>query len=336
MNRNFKSIATGTSGILTSFTSDEWDVTPDVIKAFHIEILSPYIFDQDFLKKEAVNLLAPLVPSVVNICNDAWTKWVFEDTLQAYRDGSKVDKPLSVSTYADWMPKVSLATSEFWSFHYFASELDGLELEEFRFEAFRVIGLLIEACLQPQLKNLLCQVRIRRGKGVTVAQVTNMKLGNVVEELDTTANLGDACRPAPWHIRLNQWRNIAQHHKSHIDLGKIVGLYGTPPNEAEIRLERAQLAEVVLKIKRLYLAMHTAYEIFGMENLEDIRPLVAGKLRIRDEVRLMQLVTSLSTQGFELKDFEQTAEANIATVQDVTDQDEVGRMAHASQFPYVL
>lgn len=251
MNRNFKSIAAATSGILTSFTSDEWDVTPDVIKAFHIEILSPYISDQEYLEEEAVNLLAPLVPSIVNVCNDAWTKQVFEDILQAYRDGSMVDKPLSVSTYAKWMPKVSLALSEYWSSRHFANEFDNLELEEFRFEAFRVIGLLIEACLQPQLKNLLCQVRIRRGKGVTVAQITNLELGNVVEELDTTANLGDACRPAPWHIRLSQWRNIAQHHKSHIDSGKIVGFYGKPPNEAEVRLERTQLAEVVLKIQEV-------------------------------------------------------------------------------------
>lgn len=133
------------------------------------------------------------------------------------------------------------AAWEHWSLLYLEVDKAELPLEEFRHEVFRNIGAVIESFLFPHLRDLLMQVRLARGTMASYGQVASLKLGNVVNELHDTLGMPDLVAPPPWRIRLNQWRNIGQHHRSCVRGSLIYGYYGEPPNEQEVSFSRNEL-----------------------------------------------------------------------------------------------
>jgi len=95
-------------------------------------------------------------------------------------------------------------------------------------ECLRNIGDLTEGLIKPYLKVLLRQIKIGDGIEGLVENINTLDLGQIVNELIQN-DYTDLLVPAPWNIRLNQWRNIAYHHSAKIVDNKIVCWYGIPP-----------------------------------------------------------------------------------------------------------
>lgn len=101
-----------------------------------------------------------------------------------------------------------------------------MNLDEYAFELFRNIGGLIESTLQPYLKEFYCLTCISNGIPVSADTAQNEDFGRVIAKLEKMIPLPNLVAPAPWGLRLNQWRNISQHHTYKVVEDKIVAEYG--------------------------------------------------------------------------------------------------------------
>lgn len=110
---------------------------------------------------------------------------------------------MCLQTVGYWEEQIVHGKNEFWSGALLETDLANLSLEDFKYEAFRTIGMLIEACLQPLLKALLAQVKLLSGDATPNKGLNDRELGKVVDEL--TAKLPDPelVAPGPWKIRLS-------------------------------------------------------------------------------------------------------------------------------------
>jgi hypothetical protein len=313
----------------------ECGLSPSEVKRAIIETLSPYFEHQNVLHDLAVEVLAPEAVNAQRIEHDPWVKMILLHVLQIYRAAAIADEEACFRGIASWQQEIYQGLSEFCSLFYLELDKSDLPLDEFKYEVFRNIGTVVEASLQPLLRELLLQVRIARRKQNVSAGIRSMSLGTLVGELHDTSGLPDLVAPPPQHIRLNQWRNMAQHHSSWVHAGKIIARFGTEANEQVIEFSRDELLDALKRIGSIYSTVRMAHMIFTVDNMDKVQPyLGAGK--VRDDIKIFSLATALATQGFELKDISIEEQSVTAAVQDVTDCDPNARVAHATQFPYSL
>lgn len=310
-------------------------IGPDSIKEAVIDALSPYFTDKNVLQCLAADVLVPEAVNAQRIATVPWAQSGLVTVLGLFRKAAATDETQCIRGLAAWQGDIERAMSEFYSI--FCLELDkgDLPLEEFRYEALRNIGSLIEGCRQPFLKDLLLQVRIGRGKECFPDAVGALSLGNLVGELFDTSDLKDLMAPPPWKIRLNQWRNIAQHHDSSLRNGKVVVGFLFEGQRREVELQRNELLDALSRIFLTFGVVRMARTIFAIEHADQLRPHLAPA-QTRRELGVFWLATALAAQGFELTDLQMKDEVTRATVRDVTSGDLVPRMAHAMQFPYPI
>jgi hypothetical protein len=258
---------------------------------------------------------------------------MFNNVHSEYRRAAASNTNACFQGCATWQGKILHGVSEHWSGFYLSADLRELQLEEFKYEVFRSIGMLIEACQQPLLKELLLQVRIRRGKANPAANLDTMELGVAVGELFDTSGYPELFAPPPWNIRLNQWRNMAQHHKTRIENGFIICTYGIGANEREVKLKRDELFEAGKRIASIFSILKTARSLFLLDNLKEFIPR-ASSIDLRADISVLNLASSIATQGFELINLSTEGQSVTATIKDITDTPPQERMLHASQFVY--
>jgi hypothetical protein len=314
----------------------EAGLSPVEIKGAIIELLAPYFKDRALLEKYAVELLPGEAFRVVRIKRDPWTAKVFENVMNIYRLAEVTNPTACYKACAESENDVLAAASNHWSQLYLEVDKADLPLEEFRHEAFRNIGALIESYLFPHLRDLLMQVRINRGKKAEYFQISRLKLGNAVNELHNSISMPEIVAPPPWGIYLNQWRNIAQHHRSYVRGEMICGYYGEASNEREIILTRKELWDALQRIYSICEVMNTARTLFVIDNIEKIKVSFPEELTLRTDAFILSLATAISTQGFELTDLQLNEESAVATVAEITDGPPEERRIHASQFVYPL
>ncbi|MDZ4191141.1 hypothetical protein OF113_08315 [Ectopseudomonas chengduensis] len=327
--RNFKTRIIDSGSSQNPFLAmTEAGVQPEEIKQFVIDTLLPYFENHDIVKELAIDVLAPEVVNIYKTKLNPPIESGFNFVLQLYRRAKLSDERASLNACADAEVDISAGLSHYWSCMYLEQEKADLEIHEFAFECFRLMGTLIEACIQPFLRDLLRQTRIVRGK--SSALPTNMSLGNLVGELFDTLGFPELMAPSPWGIRLNQWRNIAQHHRTRIEAGRIVGTYGEHPNEQEISLSRSELMEALRTIAGIFNAIKLARTIYFIDNLHKLKPLLR-ETNLREDDRLLSLVTAISSQGFRVSNIhlsESEATLELSDLQSPSEQ----RVIHASQF----
>lgn len=185
--------------------------SPAQVKELIVSVLEPYFRSRDELAEHAVDVLAGEAFRVIRIKQNARQAKALDHVYRTYRAAESVDALSSYRGCGESERAILAAQSDHWSLFYLELEKADLPIEEFRHEVFRNVGALIESFLFPHLRELLVQVRISRGKPTTLSQILPLKLGNVTNELYETLGFRDLLSPAPWRIRLNQWRNIAQH-----------------------------------------------------------------------------------------------------------------------------
>jgi hypothetical protein len=213
---------------------------------------------------------------------------------------------------------------------------DSLPLEEFAVESFVLTGQLIEAVMLPFLRGFLYIVRIADGgQQRDIQSARALHLGRIVGELNGHDEFIDLFSPAPWHMPLNQWRNIAQHQSYEIVGDKILCRYGAKDKTKEIALTRDELFFLVRRIFRIYVVIKTARILFLMDNadaLSDRKWPDTG----RDDQQAFNFAILASSQGFEASDLVETETEISVVLRECSDMDPSARRFHASQFAYVL
>lgn len=270
---------------------------------------------------------------------------MFLHVLEDYHKATKTNKNVCFAGCASWHNKILFGSSEYVSMLNLSQDLGELSLNEFKYEAFRNIGAIIEATLQPYLKELLLQIRIGRKKTNPNDRLETMKLGDVVNELYQLSGYTELFAPPPWGIRLSQWRNMAQHYNTRLEKDQIIGRYNVGDREHEVILTREDLFNSLKRIQSILSIVKGARSIFFVDNIKEIRPFLANKsLDVRTDIKVFHFASSLATQGFELKDISFDEMSTTVIIQDVTEcpSDEPvidyqrKRIIHSSQFIYVV
>lgn len=307
----------------------EAGMTPAQIKTFIVEVLKPYFSSLECLEQLAVDVLAPQAINLFRLKKNPWALNAFNHVWEIYRHASEANPQASYQLCGASEPAIADSLAEYWSGLYFEEPKGALDLHDFKYEVLRNIGALIEANIQPLLRDVLAQVRIIRGKNPHFGDIKNLKLGNIVDELFRTAGIPELFAPPPWGIRLNQWRNIAQHHRSRVQGQHILGVFGEPPNESEVAFSREELFSVIHCLYSVFQALSIARTLFIFDHWEGIKPHLQ-ETEVRSDVRMMTFVSQVSTQGFRVMDLSQDESTARATLLDFSETTKK-RLIHASQ-----
>lgn len=313
----------------------ERGATPEEVKAALFGVLSPYLSNPEILNNFGLGVLVPDAVVVSRIQRDPWAKQMFQKVLKAHREVANLNAEAAFAAYGDWEPDVQRGLSQWWSGHYLESDKSTLSLEEFVHELSRNMGTVIEASLQPLLRELLHVIRVGCGWICRKDEIALLDLGKVVGELIDKSCFPDLLRPPPWQIPINQWRNMCQHFSLVLRGEQIVGTYGRPGKSHKVYLTRQQLLDAVHKTVLVFNVVKQARTLFILDNLDRIAQYVPD-IELRPEHGILCIASAVATQGFELVDFRVEYGSVRATVRDVTDGDPRRRMLHASQFVYLI
>ena len=305
-------------------------LTTKEIKDLFIEVLNPYFEHRDALE-DLVTVLAPEAVGVARIQERPEKEELLRTVIGVYRASRLANQSACFESCAFWEQPILDGMSEYWSQYYLELDKAGLPIEEFKYEVFRNIGVITEACLQPILRDLLAQVLITEGKPSSPSAIAELNFGAVVAELYRRPFLREVVASSPWKIPVSQWRNIAQHHKSTIESGSIRGVYGKGKNEKSVLFSRPELFAALTDLHLHWAILRGARTMFLFDNLDKAQ-VFFGPTRIRDDVLIFQLHSSLATQGFVLVDITRSEGETRAVVKDITDEDQRSRLAHCSQF----
>jgi hypothetical protein len=333
MKRSYKKVLDGVRQYSPLLSFTEQGMSLAEIKQSIIDLLSLYFTNLNILNEMAVEFLAPEAVNVAKIENDGWAKAMFTNVLNEYRRAMTLDSNACFEGSVKWENKIQHGLSEYWSGFYLEVDKAELPLEEFKHEVFRNVGMILEAPLQPLLKDLLLQMRICRGKANPEINLDTLNFGLVVSELFNTSGYPELFAPPPWEIRLNQWRNMAQHHKTRVEKNLIIGTYGKGNNEKEVRFGRDELFDAIKRIHIIFIVIKTARSIFLLDNIGRYK-LSLKNFDVRIDMKILTLASAVATQGFELIDISIEENSITAVIKDVTGSPALKRMLHASQFVY--
>jgi hypothetical protein len=309
-------------------------LTPEETKAKMISILAPHFTNTRIVEKFAV-VLAPEAVNIRAIERDDRSNQLYLKIRNDYEKAESIDPGACYEGCRTWEQKIQDGIAEYWSALRLDVDLTSLGINDFKFEAFRIIGLLVEAVMQPALRELLFQARLGARKRAVEEEIGRLDLGLVIDELARDFSYASFLAPAPWNVKINQWRNMAHHFSTRVQGDRIVGVYGKGRHKHELQVTRQELFAAVITIHAASRALKTARTIFIIDRMEKIG-FQPNTLEVRNEVKLLHLESAFATQGFELVRFEMTPSAVDATVRDVTDQPRRTRMIHSSQFVYPI
>jgi hypothetical protein len=310
-----------------------WD--SNRIKGLIIGTLEPYFEDKEFLREKAIDSLAAEAANVGIIGQDVKAEKWLRQLLDVHRQARKVNAEICFQTIGYWEQAIAHGRDEFWSAAMMERDLSALSLDDFKFEVFRMIGMLIEASLQPLLKALLAQVRLARGNLDPNKNLADLELGKVVDELFAKLSDHEIVAPEPWNIRLNQWRNMAQHHKTRIHGDKIVGVYGVGVKHTEVTLTRTEVLEFSASLNFVLRIVRGSRAIFLFDNLQKIEPHFP-EIHGREDVRVFHLAAPLATQGFQIERLEIIEETVRVRICDKVGGDIQRRTVHCSQLVFPI
>lgn len=305
--------------------------TPDEIKDQIIAILRPYFQNPSVLSDFPISVLAHEAVTIGNIQGDPWAALGLRGVLSEYREAMVKNRSESLAAIEAWDGPIARAMSEFMSIYLMEADKADLALYELSLEIFRWVGGLLEACVQPQIKALLHHVRIRRGQQPQMADIARLKFGTVVEELNQTLDFFPSILvPPPWGVKLNQWRNIAQHQTAVVQGDHVLCEYRIGNIARHITLNREELFALAKRIQEVLGILRAARSVFIGDNSAALRD-----RRIptpRKEILFFQTAVGISTQGYDVLDVVVSGDTAHLYVQDCSDQDPILRGVRASQF----
>lgn len=313
----------------------ELGLTPPEIKELILSTLSPYFENQEVLSNTDVGLLAIEGVNVGKISTIPHGDKFLSATLKNYRSAYADDPVRTLDVITSWEVRIQNATNEFWNQCLFEVDKMDLSLERFRFEVFRNIGSVTEACIQPYLREGLVLNAIYSQKSNSGFDESSMTLGTVVRKYSYFFNYDSFLSPAPWKILVSDWRNIAQHHSSSVKDDKIVATYNRSGREQSVILSRDQLLDLLRSISFRLSILKAARNIFMWDNVDEFRNRFED-IEAGEDTVLFMASSAMASQGFQtvehiIKDDEVTF-----VLRDLQPACDHGRIAHCSQFVIIL
>lgn len=304
---------------------------PESVKEAVVGLLNPYVPDKAKLADSAVSHLAGEAISVGRLCSKPDWKGLLDRCFSIRNAAIAADpkRAFEVMGYFDSM--ILEAQKSYALLVVFEVPKNDLALDEFAFELLRTIGTLVESNLQPYLKELCCLEAVAVGRMVDPIEVVSTDFGQICERLGQSEKNVPLLTPQPWQIRVNQWRNIAQHHAFVCDCDSIIVKYGRtrPPKEAA--LTRPELLMVAQELVGRLGAMKTSRAITHFNHIEQLQSyLPPAKPHPYNDVT--SLAAAFATQGFRLTDLEATDTEVDAVIEDAAPRNDLVRPIHCSQF----
>src|SRR5690606_5008974 len=156
MNR-FRNVITGVRRFSRILELIESGASPKAVReemqaALQAVFINPAILNDiqpEIAVNEAVN--------VQRILADAWDEGHFRECLRLYRTAFAMDEDGFLARMADSEPRTRVALKHYWSLIQLEQSQSELAFEDYVAQGFRNIGMLLEACLQPFLRELLQQ-----------------------------------------------------------------------------------------------------------------------------------------------------------------------------------
>ena len=196
---------------------------------------------------------------------------------------------------------------------------------------FRMIGALTESTIQPFIKELYCLATIRSGVPESPSDILGSDFGNVVNQLEKLLSSPAVIAPPPWGIRINQWRNIAQHHSYEVREGAIVVRYGKASSQRQIKLTRNELFVLAKELVRRLGALKSSRELTIANHEDNFRRILPETPR-NDYTAATELGAAFATQGFKLTELDIKENNVVAHIRDVAPTSGPYRAEHCSQF----
>lgn len=309
--------------------------SPEEIKQGIIAALRPYFRNQDLIERHAIDFLAGEVVNLAHVQSDPYSQAVFEHARELYLHAYAIDREATIRCCADSEAHIASGVAEYWSLLYLEIPKNELDLPELKHEIFRHIGTMLEACIQPILKEMLVMLRIARGKTRNYADTLDVSLGQVVGELADATRREDIYSPLPWSIPLNQWRNISQHYKATTTGEQVMIVAGKGKNQKRLSLSRDELHQILRMVTSHHRAVRLTRSLFFTDNLVEIGPLLTD-VSPRPESAIFTFVVAVSTQGFKVMDVQLTTSEVQVWLTDLRPESQPERMIHASQLVYPL
>lgn len=316
------------SAVLQAF---EAGLTVDQFREVVYETLRPEFRNQDSLERYGIELLTVEATNVSKIRQRPQSNDLYRACMSLRTSLLSKDQDCCAQVCSLWEQEIGAGLALYWNSARLEVSKEDLTLDEFAYEAFRNIGSLLEATMQPYLRELL---HIHRQNTIaskaSKEDISALDFGTVVSQLEAGPLTSGLLRPQPWNVPLNQWRNIAQHYSIASDGTTISCKYGKR-NSLELRLTRAELWDALSSIFSLHLAIRTAHTIFFLDHGRSLSKYCKGFARKDSDVQF-QLLVGAASQGFEVTSLDVTPELSKAVLRDCTDLEPTARGIHASQF----
>lgn len=294
-------------------------------QALEPEFKNPAVLQRygiDLLTVEAINIskikLQPEAHALYAACIEIHRSSLFRDP----------DRCAQICSY--WEQEIGAGLHLYWNSARFEVNKSELPLDEFAFEVLRNIGSLLEATMQPYLRELLHHCLENNGSSQTKDGVAALDFGGVVSRLEAGRLGVNLLRPKPSDIALNQWRNIAQHFSVKTDGTTITCTYGRGGRHT-VTFTRSELWSALASLAAMHSAIRTAHTIFFLDHGDALAVHCKGYTR-KDGDLQFQFMVGAASQGFEVTALSVTSDCSTAHFQDVTESEATSRGIHASQF----
>jgi hypothetical protein len=319
----------------------EFGYKPEDVKLEIIDSFSEYFQNKQNLKKYAISHLINNWFSFVLLQGENPESVEKVDLfVSIFNDAKKINAQETIDAYAFWLPEISQSIIRYWSLYNTQNNLNNLCIEDFAVETLNMIGVSIEGILKPFFKLILALSRIQKRKTYDLNDINLKDLGVIIDELINTSKLNDLLIINPNSVRLNQWRNIAYHHNSQIIDGEIFCSYKKNGSYIEFKVSKDDLEKTLKHILLIFKLVRISETIFCFDNLTEIQKAtkrLGTKFNIREESKLIDFYSPITSQGFIVIDMTITDEIAHLKLQDMQEYPDFQKRAiHSSQFLYNL
>jgi len=248
--------------------------TSSQVKEAVIALLDPYVTDKDLLRRLSVSVLANEATCVAQLSSRPEWKEILDLAFSIRTRAIEASKAIAFDTLCAFEEHIREAQRKYSLQIVFEQPKEGLKLDEYAFEMFRLIGSLTESTIQPFLKELYCLACIADGRPVSLMAVLRTDFGKVVEDFERLLSNPNFLAPHPWMLRISQWRNIAQHHSYKVVGEKVAVHYGKGPTPRSVEVTRDELFLLAKELIRRLGAMKSTRELTILNHIGELRPLL--------------------------------------------------------------
>jgi hypothetical protein len=305
--------------------------SPAQIKEAVVRLLDTYIADKTRLSELAVSELAGEAISIARLSSRQDWKAILDLCFAIRERAIAFNGHRAFELMGYFEPAITEAQKSFALLVIFEIPKADLALDEFAFELFRTLGLLIESNLQPYIKELCCLQAVSLGETVDPAAVRAEDFGQVCENLDRSLQDATFLTPGPWTVRVNQWRNIAQHHSYAIQGESVVATYGRSQPPKQVVLGRSELLALTQDLVCRLGALKSSRAITHLNHIERLASYLP-EAETHQYNEAAALAASFATQGFRLLDLNISNMQATAILEDVAPSKGYLRPIHCSQF----